>query len=85
MTLMLWQCLESLSGKAGLGLSVRIVIPGAIDPVGTGWVKSLEADDSRGGRRREHGRYTAETIASRRWLRDQIREMRALTKRLRQL
>ena len=33
----------------------------------------------------KHGRYTAETIATRRWLRDQIREVRALTKRLRQL
>ena len=33
----------------------------------------------------KHGRYAAETIASRRWLKDQIREVRALTKRLRQL
>ena len=31
----------------------------------------------------KHGRYTAETIATRRWVRDQIREVRALTKRLR--
>jgi hypothetical protein len=33
----------------------------------------------------KHGRYTAETIASRQWLREQTREVRALTKRLRQL
>jgi hypothetical protein len=33
----------------------------------------------------KHGLYTAEAIASRRWLRQQIREVRALTKRLRQL
>jgi hypothetical protein len=33
----------------------------------------------------KHGLYTAETVASRRWLRHQIREVRALTKRLRQL
>jgi hypothetical protein len=33
----------------------------------------------------KHGRYTAETIATRQWLREQIREVRALTKRLRQL
>jgi hypothetical protein len=33
----------------------------------------------------KHGRYTADTIASRRWLREKIREVRALTKRLRQL
>ena len=30
-----------------------------------------------------HGRYTAETIASRRWLRETIREVRALTRSLR--
>jgi hypothetical protein len=33
----------------------------------------------------KHGRYTAEAIASRRWLRQQIRQVRALTKTLRQL
>ena len=33
----------------------------------------------------KHGRYTAEMIASRKWLKDQIREVRALTKRLREL
>jgi hypothetical protein len=33
----------------------------------------------------KHGRYTAETIASRQWLRKQTREVRALTKGLRQL
>jgi len=33
----------------------------------------------------KHGLYTAEAIASRRWLRHQTREVRALTKRLRQL
>jgi glucans biosynthesis protein len=33
----------------------------------------------------KHGRYTADTIATRRWLREQIREVRASTKRLRQL
>jgi hypothetical protein len=32
----------------------------------------------------KHGRYTAEAIASRRWLRQCIRDVRALTKRLRQ-
>jgi hypothetical protein len=31
-----------------------------------------------------HGRYTAEVIASRRWLRQLTRDVRALTKRLRQ-
>jgi hypothetical protein len=31
----------------------------------------------------KHGRYTAETIASRKWLREKIREVRALTKTLR--
>jgi hypothetical protein len=31
----------------------------------------------------KHGRYTAETIATRRWLREKIREVRALTKTLR--
>ena len=29
----------------------------------------------------KHGRYTAETIATRRWLREKIREVRALTRR----
>jgi hypothetical protein len=33
----------------------------------------------------KHGLYTAEAIASRRWLRHQAREVRELTKRLRQL
>jgi hypothetical protein len=33
----------------------------------------------------KHGRYTAEAVASGRWLRYQTREVRALTKRLRQL
>jgi len=33
----------------------------------------------------KHGLYTAEAIASRRWLRHQTREVRALAKRLRQL
>ena len=33
----------------------------------------------------KHGRYTAETIASRRWPRRRIREVRPLTRRLRQL
>jgi hypothetical protein len=33
----------------------------------------------------KHGRYTAEAIASRQWLREQIREVRGLAKRLRQL
>jgi hypothetical protein len=33
----------------------------------------------------KHGRYTAQTIATRQWLREQIREVRALTRRLRQL
>jgi hypothetical protein len=28
----------------------------------------------------KHGRYSAEAVASRRWLRQQIREVRALTK-----
>jgi hypothetical protein len=32
----------------------------------------------------KHGRYTAEAIASRRWVRQCIRNVRALTKRLRQ-
>jgi hypothetical protein len=32
----------------------------------------------------KHGRYTAEVIASRRWLRQCIRDVRSLTKRLRQ-
>jgi hypothetical protein len=32
----------------------------------------------------KHGRYTAEAIASRRWVRQRIRDVRALTKRLRQ-
>jgi len=31
----------------------------------------------------KHGRYTAEAIASRRWLRTTIREVRALTRSLR--
>ena len=31
----------------------------------------------------KHGRYTAEVIASRRWLRETIREVRALTRTLR--
>jgi hypothetical protein len=31
----------------------------------------------------KHGRYTAEAIAARRWLRHQTREVRELTKRLR--
>ena len=31
----------------------------------------------------KHGRYTAETIATRRWLREKIREVRALTRTLR--
>ena len=31
----------------------------------------------------KHGRYTADAIASRRWLREKIREVRALTKTLR--
>jgi hypothetical protein len=31
----------------------------------------------------KHGRYTAEAIVSRRWLRDKTREVRALTKMLR--
>jgi hypothetical protein len=33
----------------------------------------------------KHGRYTADTIATRRWLRERIREVRTLTRRLRQL
>jgi hypothetical protein len=33
----------------------------------------------------KHGRYTAETIAWRRWLRGKTREVRALTRRLRQV
>jgi hypothetical protein len=33
----------------------------------------------------KHGRYTADTIATRRWLRERIREVRTLTKGLRQL
>jgi hypothetical protein len=33
----------------------------------------------------KRGRYTAEAVASRRWLRHQTRDVRALTKRLRQL
>ena len=33
----------------------------------------------------KHGRYTGESIATHRWVRDQIREVRALTRRLRQL
>jgi hypothetical protein len=33
----------------------------------------------------KHGRYTVEAIASGRWMRRQTREVRALTKRLRQL
>jgi hypothetical protein len=33
----------------------------------------------------KHGRYTADMNATRRWLREQIRDVRALTKRLRQL
>jgi hypothetical protein len=33
----------------------------------------------------KHGRYTAEMIATRRWLREQVREVRELTKRLCQL
>jgi hypothetical protein len=33
----------------------------------------------------KHGLYIAEAIASGRWLRHQTREVRALTKRLRQL
>lgn len=33
----------------------------------------------------KHGRYTAETIATRRWLRHRIREVRAFTRKLRQL
>jgi glucans biosynthesis protein len=32
-----------------------------------------------------HGRFTVEIIASRRWLREQIREVKALTEKLRQL
>jgi len=32
----------------------------------------------------KHGRYTAEVIASRSWLRQFTRDLRALTKRLRQ-
>jgi hypothetical protein len=32
----------------------------------------------------KHGRYTAEAIGSRRWLRRLTRDVRALTKRLRQ-
>jgi hypothetical protein len=32
----------------------------------------------------KHGRYTAEAIASRRWFREKIREVRALTKSLRE-
>ena len=32
----------------------------------------------------KHGRYTAEAIASRRWLRQFTRDLRALIKRLRQ-
>jgi hypothetical protein len=32
----------------------------------------------------KHGRYTAEALASRRWLRQFTRDVRALTKRLRQ-
>ena len=32
----------------------------------------------------KHGRYTVEAIASRRWLRQLTRDVRALTKRLRQ-
>jgi hypothetical protein len=32
----------------------------------------------------KHGRYTAEAIASRRWIRQLTRDVRALTKRLRQ-
>jgi hypothetical protein len=31
----------------------------------------------------KHGRYTAETIATRQWLREKIREVRALTRTLR--
>ena len=31
----------------------------------------------------KHGRYTAETIATRRWLREKIRELKALTRTLR--
>jgi hypothetical protein len=31
----------------------------------------------------KHGRYTAEMIATRRWLREQVREVRALTRMLR--
>jgi hypothetical protein len=31
----------------------------------------------------KHGRYTADTIDTRRWLRDKTREVRALTKMLR--
>ena len=33
----------------------------------------------------KHGRYTGEAIVTRRWLREKVREVRALTERLRQL
>jgi hypothetical protein len=47
---------------------------------------SLEYDGPKGPRNGNyrHGRYTAEVIASRRWLRELTRDVRALTKSLRQ-
>ena len=64
--------------------TVPIVFPAASDPVAFG-AGLRRTQGARNGGNYKHGRYTAETIASHRWLREQIREVKGLAKRLRQL
>jgi len=57
-------------------LTAAILLGGAL---GSGGPKGVHNGNYK------HGRYTTQATASRRWLRHQTREVRALTKRLRQL
>ena len=43
----------------------------------------IVARAQRAGKHYKNGRYTAETMVTRRWLREKIREVRALTRTLR--